>query len=132
MAKINWWSWFEIYEKELCEIARMHYEHYRNRQAAKLKKRFPSAIFPQYRVNEKRYGDAIWMELIENCFAYGVDAALGMSMVYNQNASRMPWPDRLWCSIEPLVDEIKRESMKLNRGIGGIEISRNGMKNCTN
>ena len=105
--QIDWWPWYEMYTDELCAIARMQYEHYRNRYSVHLGRRFPDAVFPEYRVDVKRYGDDIWMGLIRNCFSFGIDPSLGMLVVNNRNARRMPWPDKLWGAIEFHIEEIR-------------------------
>ncbi len=96
---MDWRPWYEMYTEELCAIARMHYEHFRNRYSVHLRKRFPDAVFPEYRVDVKRYGDDIWMGLIRNCSSHGIDPYQGMLAVNSLNARRMPWPDMLWGAI---------------------------------
>lgn len=107
--KIDWWPLYEMYSVELCAIARSDYEHYRNRHSDAVKKRFPDAVCPEYRVDVTRYGDNVWAELIRNCFEQGIDLPSAMLSVRNRYASRMPWPDTLWPAIEIQLEKLKKD-----------------------
>lgn len=105
----NWWPFYEAYSGELAGLVIGQYEHYRNRYSRRMAKRFPKAVCQEYKVDRKRYPDAVWIELVKNCFDYGIDPTTAISWINQHSEYRMPWPDILGRSIKSKLSDIERK-----------------------
>ena len=106
----GWWPFFRQYAAELTALAKWEYENSRNAYSRQIKKRFPKACCMTYSVNAKRYDDAIWMQLLKQCYVNAIEPRVAFDYLRSHYADRMPWPDVLWRAIQKDAQFIELDS----------------------